>query len=140
MAFLLETILLGLSNLRLRMLRSVLTALGIIFGVAAVIIMSSLGEGSKRQALAQIERLGARNIIVRSQKPPESQGQQSSQRQGWLSRFGITRGDLDVVRENFEEAEAIDLSPRPARSSHNSRTQFSSRLTLVLGAPGQGGS
>ena len=47
MAFLLETILLGLSNLRLRMLRSVLTALGIIFGVAAVIIMSSLGEGSK---------------------------------------------------------------------------------------------
>ena len=107
MAFLLETILLGLSNLRLRMLRSVLTALGIIFGVAAVIIMSSLGEGSKRQALAQIERLGARNIIVRSQKPPESQGQQSTQRQGWLSRFGITRADLDVVRENFPEAEAI---------------------------------
>jgi putative ABC transport system permease protein len=107
MAFLLETIRLGLSNLRLRLLRSVLTALGIIFGVAAVIIMSSLGEGSKRQALAQIERLGARNVIIRSQKPPESQSQQSSQRQAWLSRFGLTRADLDVIRENFPEAEAI---------------------------------
>jgi putative ABC transport system permease protein len=107
MAFLLETIRLGLSNLRLRMLRSVLTAMGIIFGVAAVIIMSSLGEGSKRQALAQIERLGARNIIVRSQKPPESQSQQTSQRQGWLSRFGVTRADLEVIRENFPDAEAI---------------------------------
>jgi putative ABC transport system permease protein len=72
-----------------------------------VIIMSSLGEGSKRQALAQIERLGARNIIVRSQKPPESQSQQTSQRQGWLSRFGVTRADLEVIRENFPDAEAI---------------------------------
>lgn len=107
MTFLLETIRLGLSNLRLRLLRSVLTALGIIFGVAAVIIMSSLGEGSKRQALEQIERLGARNIIVRSQKPPESQTQQSGQRQGMMTKFGITRQDMEVIRENFADAEAI---------------------------------
>ncbi|MBL9001476.1 MAG: ABC transporter permease [Phycisphaerae bacterium] len=107
MAFLLETIRLGLSNLRLRMLRSVLTALGIIFGVAAVIIMSSLGEGSKRQALAQIERLGARNIIARSQKPPETQNQQGQQQRSWLSRFGMTRDDLAVVVENFPHAAAI---------------------------------
>jgi len=107
MAFLLETIRLGLSNLRLRLLRSVLTALGIIFGVAAVIVMSSLGEGSKRQALAQIERLGARNIIVRSQKPPESQNQQGGQRTGFISKFGITREDLAVIQENFADAEAI---------------------------------
>jgi putative ABC transport system permease protein len=107
MLFLLETIRLGLSNLRLRMLRSVLTALGVIFGVAAVIIMSSLGEGSKREVLAQIERLGARNIIVRSQKPPESQNQQNSQKQSWVSKFGITRADLDVIRQNFPDANAI---------------------------------
>jgi len=107
MAFLLETIRLGLSNLRLRLLRSVLTALGIIFGVAAVIIMSSLGEGSKRQALAQIERLGARNIIIRSQKPPETQGQQGQQQRSWLSRYGLTRDDFAVVLETFPDAAAI---------------------------------
>ncbi len=107
MTFWLEIIRLGLSNLRLRMLRSILTALGIIFGVAAVIVMSSLGEGSKRQALAQIERLGARNIIVRSQKPPESQTQQSGQRTGMLSRYGVSRATFDVIQANFPDAEAI---------------------------------
>lgn len=107
MAFILEIIRLGLSNLRLHMLRSILTALGIIFGVLAVIVMSSLGEGSKRQALAQIERLGAKNIIVRSQKPPETQAQGGQQRQSFVSRFGITRADYDVIVENFPDAEVI---------------------------------
>jgi putative ABC transport system permease protein len=106
-AFILEIIRLGLSNLRLHMLRSILTALGIIFGVLAVIVMSSLGEGSKRQALAQIERLGAKNIIVRSQKPPETQAQGGQQRQSFVSRFGITRADYDVIVENFPDAEVI---------------------------------
>ncbi len=107
MAFILEIVRLGLSNLRLHMLRSILTALGIIFGVLAVIVMSSLGEGSKRQALAQIERLGAKNIIVRSQKPPETQAQGGQQRQSFVSRFGITRADFDVIVENFPDAEVI---------------------------------
>ncbi len=107
MTFLLETMRLGLSNLRLHLLRSVLTALGIILGVGAVIIMSSLGEGSKREALAQIERLGARNIIVRSQRPPESQTQQGGGQRSFVSRFGITRATLGVIEENFVDAETI---------------------------------
>ena len=64
--FLLETFLLGLKNLRLHKLRSLLTALGIIFGVAAVIIMVAIGEGTKQAALEQIQQLGANNILVRS--------------------------------------------------------------------------
>jgi len=107
MAFLLETMRLGLSNLRLHMLRSILTALGIILGVAAVIVMSSLGEGSKRDALDKIERLGARNIIVRSQKPAESQNTQGGGQRSFVSKFGVTRSDVDVIRENFPDAEAI---------------------------------
>ena len=59
MSFLLEIIRLGLNNLRLHMLRSVLTSLGIILGVGAVIIMVSIGEGSKQAALREIEALGA---------------------------------------------------------------------------------
>jgi putative ABC transport system permease protein len=105
--FMIEIIRLGLSNLRLHLLRSVLTALGIIFGVLAVIVMSSLGEGSKRDALAQIERLGAKNIIIRSQRPPETQNQQQGQQRGFVSRFGVTRADLAVIQENFPDAEAI---------------------------------
>ncbi len=111
MTFLLETIRLGLSNLKLHLLRSILTALGIILGVAAVIIMVSLGEGTKREALARIERLGARNIIIRSQKPPEStdQNQQNKQQQqgSFIARYGITREDLGVLKENFPDADNI---------------------------------
>ncbi len=45
-------------------LRSGLTTLGVIFGVAAVISMSSIGEGARREALQQIEMMGASNIII----------------------------------------------------------------------------
>jgi putative ABC transport system permease protein len=89
--FLLETFLLGLKNLRLHKLRSLLTALGIIFGVTAVIIMVAIGEGAKRQALEQIQKLGARNILVRSVKPPESS--EAGHRTQRLLVYGLTQDD-----------------------------------------------
>ncbi len=53
------------ANLARHKLRSALTMLGMVFGVGAVIAMLSIGAGAERQALAMIERLGARNILVR---------------------------------------------------------------------------
>jgi putative ABC transport system permease protein len=70
--FLYETFALGLKNIYLHKLRSLLTMLGIIFGVAAVIIMVAIGEGTKQAALEQLRQLGASNILVRSVPPPES--------------------------------------------------------------------
>src|SRR5438132_14304991 len=104
MFFLLETIRLGLTNLRLHLLRSILTALGIILGVAAVITMVSVGEGSKREALLQIERLGALKIIIRSQKPADSQQPQGGQQRSWVSKYGISREDLKVLKANYPDA------------------------------------
>jgi len=97
MTFLVETILLGLANLRLHKLRSLLTALGIIFGVASVITMVAIGEGNKQKALADIRQLGARNIIVRSVKPPEPK-QASEGSQQMLVDYGITRLDERRIR------------------------------------------
>jgi putative ABC transport system permease protein len=45
--------------------RSGLTALGIIFGVAAVITMLAIGNGAQQQIIKQIEQVGAKNIIIR---------------------------------------------------------------------------
>ncbi len=67
LAFFIESFLLGVRNLRLHKLRSLLTALGIIFGVAAVIIMVAIGEGTKRAALEQIQQLAQRTS---SSAPP----------------------------------------------------------------------
>ena len=44
--------------------RSILTALGIVFGVAAVIAMLAIGKGAKREILEQIEMVGVNNIVV----------------------------------------------------------------------------
>ncbi len=107
MTFLIETVKLGLTNLWLHKLRSTLTALGIILGVVAVIAMSAIGEGSKREALHQIERLGAKNIILRSQRPPETNQQQGGQQRSFTLKFGLTRDDLAVIQQNFLDAEAI---------------------------------
>src|SRR3954468_15355011 len=107
MTFLVETMALGLTNLRLHKLRSFLTALEIILGVGAVITMVSVGEGSKRAALLQIERLGAKNIIIRSQKPAEAAQQQGGQQRSWVSKYGLTRDDLTVIEANFPNSEAL---------------------------------
>ncbi len=55
----------GLEGLTDHKVRSLLTMLGIILGVASVIAMLSIGEGAKREALAKFEELGVNNIVVR---------------------------------------------------------------------------
>ncbi len=50
-------------------LRSLLTALGIIFGVAAVITMLSIGNGAKQEILDQLELIGTNNIVIEATKP-----------------------------------------------------------------------
>src|SRR3954454_15175589 len=95
--FLVETFVLGIKNLRLHKLRSLLTALGIIFGVAAVIVMVSIGEGTKQAAMEQIKQLGATNILVRSNEPPESNDASSKSQR--VLKYGLTRTDLTRLEE-----------------------------------------
>ena len=51
--------------------RSLLTALGIIFGVAAVISMMAVGKGAEQEVLEQIKLVGVNNIVITPQKPVE---------------------------------------------------------------------
>jgi putative ABC transport system permease protein len=106
MTFLLETLRMGLGNLRLHLLRSILTSLGIILGVAAVIVMVAIGEGNKQAALREIEALGATNVIVRSVPPPESTTF-GAQERGMVAAYGITRMDLERLQQFVPDAAAI---------------------------------
>ena len=96
-AFLLETFILGLKNLHLHKLRSLLTALGIILGVAAVIVMVAIGEGGKKTAIEQMEQLGATNVLVRSVKPAESND--ASQKMQRVLDYGIKRLDYQRISQ-----------------------------------------
>ena len=60
---LLECIILGISSLRRNPLRSALTILGIIVGVASVVSMVSVGDGSSAMVLREIERTGGTKMI-----------------------------------------------------------------------------
>ena len=102
MAFLFEIIRLGLRNLALHKLRSTLTSLGIILGVAAVIVVVSIGEGNKQATLREIRALGATNIILRSQKPPQSSSASSST--SFVVRFGLERRDLRRLEASLTDA------------------------------------
>jgi putative ABC transport system permease protein len=89
---------LGLKSLMLHKLRSGLTALGLVFGVAAVISMLAVGEGASRDAQLRIEQLGATNIIIRSVKPSE-ENQAAAGRPVLNLRYGLTYADYDRILE-----------------------------------------
>src|SRR5688572_28957096 len=59
-----DSFLSAMDALRLHKLRSALTMLGIIIGVAAVIAMVAVGGGAREQVVAQIRSLGANLLVV----------------------------------------------------------------------------
>jgi putative ABC transport system permease protein len=105
MTRILEVIRLGVRNIVLHKLRSFLTALGIIFGVAAVISMLAIGEGAKWEALQQIELLGVQNVTVRSVKPPEASERAGSTDSSMA--YGITELDRRHIADTVSLAELI---------------------------------
>lgn len=62
---------LGLRSLLLHKLRSTLSILGVLFGVAAVVAMSSVGEGARREAIDQVGALGIDSITLKARASAE---------------------------------------------------------------------
>jgi hypothetical protein len=60
------TLLLALREIRRNALRSTLTILGIVIGVAAVIVMVTLGDGATLAVRTQIESLGSNLLVIRT--------------------------------------------------------------------------
>ncbi len=89
---------LGFDNLRAHKLRSLLTMMGMIFGVAAVVAMLSIGAGAQQEVMAFIEQLGVRNLIVEAR---ESTDYQVVQKVRQLSA-GLTFRDYRVIEANLD--------------------------------------
>ena len=99
-----NTLRVALRALRRNTMRSMLTALGMIIGVAAVITMVSIGNGAKAQVEAQVASLGQNLITVM----PGSSSSGGS-RGGWGSSTSLTPEDADAI---LAEVKDIDgLSP-----------------------------
>ena len=83
---------LAVRSLWLHKLRSVLSVLGIIIGTMAVITLMAFGEGSMQDALDDIKRQGATNVMIRSVKPPDDS---STQRRTRVATYGLTFADYE---------------------------------------------
>jgi putative ABC transport system permease protein len=88
----------GLENLRAHKLRSLLTMMGMIFGVSAVVAMLSIGAGAQQEVMAFIEQLGVRNLIVEAR---EATDWQSHQKMRKISA-GLTFQDFRIIQANVE--------------------------------------
>jgi len=89
----------GAKSLLLHRLRSLLTMLGVVFGVAAVIAMLAVGEGARQDALAELSKLGSRNIILRSQKAVQDQASGSVRKR--MDVYGLTYDDRVRIAESL---------------------------------------
>ena len=96
----------SVDNLLLHKLRSLLTMLGMIFGVAAVLSMLSIGAGAQQQVMAFIEDLGVRNLIV--------EAKETTDRQVWAKvrqqSPGLSFRDVRAMQASIAGVDA--LSPR----------------------------
>jgi putative ABC transport system permease protein len=103
----------ALANLRAQKTRTLLTALGIVFGVGSVIGMLAIGSGAKEESLRFIEQLGVRNILIES-RPATSQEELQQRRR---SSPGLSSRDARILKANIEALETLSArkSLHPAR-------------------------
>ena len=88
-----ETFLVALQSIRANALRSVLTALGIIIGVAAVITMVALGSGAQKAVEDQIQAMGSNVLTVYP-------GMMYSRGVAQGTRASLTTDDADALTES----------------------------------------
>lgn len=94
-------IVIGLEAIIANKLKSMLTALGIIFGVAAVISMMAIGNGAEQEILEQIKMVGVNNIIVTPTQISAKGTEESDTDQPGGKKFskGLTLLDLKAMEE-----------------------------------------
>ena len=92
---------LGIENLLLHKLRSLLTMLGMVFGVGSVVAMLAVGEGASKEALEQIKKLGNTNIIISSMKSLDDEKANKTKRE-FINNYGLTYEDHQRIIESLD--------------------------------------
>ena len=98
-----ETIRLALRSVRRNALRSFLTLLGIVIGVAAVIAMITIGSGTTEKVKQDIGKLGSNLLMVRASRPMR----------GGLTNFtprALGESDLEGLAEGLEGVKAVSAA------------------------------
>lgn len=105
----LESIRVALTALRINVLRSILTMLGIIIGVAAVITMIAMGSGAQRQVDSEISSLGSNLLMIHTGSTRDR-----GVNMGASARQRLTYGDARAIKREISgvAASAANISGR----------------------------
>ncbi|RLD71013.1 MAG: hypothetical protein DRI87_07525, partial [Bacteroidetes bacterium] len=91
--------------------RSILTALGIIFGVGAVIAMMAIGNGARQEILAQIKLVGVNNIVILPLKTTDANtnGEEEESGKTLKKKFspGLTLKDAENIMQTIPTVEKV---------------------------------
>jgi putative ABC transport system permease protein len=88
-------------------LKSMLTALGIIFGVAAVIAMLAIGKGAKMEIMEQMKMVGVNNILINPVIPEASNSSEEGEKQQKKFSRGLNMLDVEAIRETLPSVKRI---------------------------------
>ncbi len=102
-----ETVRTALDAIRTRRMRSALTVLGILIGIAAVILTVGLGQGAQAQVASQINSLGSNLLIV----SPGSSTSTSGVRGGFGSATTLTSADVAVLEDRAVAPDIAAVAP-----------------------------
>jgi putative ABC transport system permease protein len=100
---LIPELLMGLASLYAHKLRSLLTMLGMIFGVGAVVAMLSITEGAQKEMMSFIDQLGVNNIIVEAHEAVDRNELQAVR----AISPGLSFRDFRAIKENVNGLAAI---------------------------------
>ena len=109
-------------------MRSFLTILGIIFGVAAVIAMTAIGEGAKEEALKSIQQMGIQNVFIKDLRTIRS----SAYDQGKYVGSGIVQSDIQHAADILPD---VDLSATVKEKEFFVQTSAFQSVSPVKGYP-----
>lgn len=94
----------SVSALKINSVRSLLTILGIVIGIAAIILIMSLGEGAQKLIISQVQGLGTKSVVVvpgrRLDGPPTTVGLQS-----------LKKRDLEELSKKYNVPHSANVIP-----------------------------
>ena len=131
MAGYLPEIYMGLSSLLVHKLRSLLTMLGMIFGVGAVVAMLAITAGAQKEMMSYIDMLGVNNIIIEAKEAVDRNELQARR----AISPGLTFRDYRAIAENVPGIEA--LTPRKRFKPQNLLPKVTQDPPLLIGVEPQ---
>jgi len=95
-------------QMRTNPLRTMLTLLGIVFGVGAVVAMMSIGEGAQREILSRIEAMGATSVHISKKSVPGTELSSLIN-----DSLGLNRADVEAIQAVIPQAQPVAYRARP---------------------------